>query len=114
MSAKADTAIDVLMHEINELTKLKDNAYAERDKLVAALSKCFPSYLAKHPDNPDWEPDWMWIVFIDTPEGQCSWHIHDSELGMFSHLTVKENNWDGHSTDEKYERLAKLYGRLYQ
>ena len=37
---------------------------------------------------------------------QVSWHIHDSEREMFSHLEVKDNNWDGHSTEEKYRRLS--------
>lgn len=88
----------------------KRNAvYKERDSLVAALSKVFPAYLARHDENDkDWEKDWMWIVYISLPTGQVSWHIHDSELSMFSHLKQGENNWDGHTTEEKYRRLAAL------
>ncbi len=88
----------------------KDNAYAERDRLVAALSKLFPACLARH-DAADlaWDDDWRWIVFITLPSGQASWHIHDSELPMFAHLPRSERMlWDGHDTPEKYRRLAAL------
>lgn len=45
-------------------------------------------------------------VFIDLPTGQVSWHVHDSELALFDFLPTSDQRcWDGHSTDEKYERL---------
>lgn len=96
-----------------------DAVYAERDRLVAALSKVFPSWLKRHPESDkDWEDDWRWIVFIQLPTGQTSWHIHDSELGWFDHcLRLKDrssNLWDGHTTEEKYERLARLSVGNYQ
>ncbi len=101
----------------------KDGAYHERDMLVCALSKLFPSYLARHnEEDTEWEDDWRWIVYINIPTGkmllptgneiqrheQISWHIHDSEREMFNHLEVKENNWDGHNTERKYQRLQAL------
>lgn len=87
----------------------KNGAYKERDMLVCALSKLFPAYLARHnEEDTKWENDWRWIVYIDLPTGQVSWHIHDSEREMFNHLEVKENNWDGHNTERKYERLTAL------
>lgn len=93
---------------IEQLEAEKNNAYQERDKLVCALSKMFNSYLAKHPETDDWDDEWRWIVYIELPTGQVSWHIHESEKDLFSHLSVKENNWDGHSTEEKYRRLSLL------
>ena len=87
----------------------KDNAYAERDRLVAALSKLFPASLERHPDEDEsWENDWRWIVFIDLPTGQASWHYHDREADLFSDLPPYTKPWDGHSTPEKYRRLAAL------
>lgn len=87
----------------------KNNAYRERDALVCALSKLFPAHLARHPDTDlEWENDWRWIVFIELPTGQASWHIHDSEREMFNHLEVGENNWDGHNNERKYKRLSAL------
>ncbi|MGA1868666.1 MAG: hypothetical protein ACMUJM_08960 [bacterium] len=118
--------------EIEQLKKQKDNAYWERNQLVAALSKLFPSHLAKHPeDDKEWEDDWRTIVVInipiekanlstyeieriksenrfDNPSLQLSWHIHDTEIPMFDHLNYRDYRWDGHSTEEKYCRLRKL------
>lgn len=90
------------------LQEARDRAYAERDRMVAALSKLFPAHLARHTD-PDWEDDWRTIVCVHLPTGQATWHIHDSERPWFRHLWPDPDcAWDGHSTDEKYERLAAL------
>lgn len=83
--------------------------YAERNALVCALSKVWPSHLALHPDDPEWERDWMHIVCIHAPCGQLTWHIHDSEVPQYEHLEIKPADWDGHSTEEKYRRLAALH-----
>lgn len=94
---------------VEETERAKNQAYTERDQLVAAISKCFPSHLCRHPDSDiEWEDDWRWIVCIHLPTGQATWHIHESELPWFSHLERKSNHWDGHSTEEKYRRLAAL------
>lgn len=91
----------------------RDAVYSERNQLVAALSKVFPSYLARHPDDGEWDEDWRWIVFVKLPTGQASWHIHDSELERFAHLKEAEATfWDGHSTEEKYRRLEALPARV--
>lgn len=95
-------------NEIKEAEESKNNAYHERNILVCALTKLFPAYLALHSEEEDWEDDWRWVVYIDLPTGQVSWHIHDSEKLMFDHLEVKENNWDGHNTQRKYERLLAI------
>ena len=110
----------------------KNNAYHERNLLVQALTQLYPSYLARHDENDTlWEKDWMWIVYVEVPTRvkivsgdqhnhvpqdkwfknetkQVSWHIHDTERHLFDHLEVKENNWDGHTTEEKYRRLQAL------
>lgn len=102
----------------------KEQAYWERNQLILALSKLYPSWLELHPlEDTKWEKDWRHIVFIEIPtfQGatmqshnlpstkQLSWHIHDSEVPYFSHLELKSgNSWDGHTTEEKYERLLRL------
>lgn len=93
--------------EIQKLKIEKNNAYTERNRLVALLSKVFPSELGRHdPQDLTWEKDWFNIVYVNLPTGQCSWHIHDSELYLFSHLKLNLNvKWDGHSTEEKYKRI---------
>lgn len=99
--------------QIEALTTQKNQAYWERNQLVVALSKMFPSSLGRHEESDlGWERDWMNIVYVVVPidgqESQLSWHIHDSELPLFAHLSPFDLKWDGHTTEEKYERLSKL------
>lgn len=92
---------------VADLETSKNGAYAERNKLVALLASLFPSSLERH-DGADWEDDWRWVVFVDLPTGQVSWHIHDSELLHFSHvLRLQGRAWDGHSNDDKWSRVAR-------
>lgn len=109
-----------------ELTKAKDNAYWERNQLVAALSKLLPSHLAKHPvEDKEWEDDWRNIVVIHLPleltpyadvedgpvpdDIQMTWHVHDHDMPMFDHLNyASDYYYDGHSTEEKYKRLRLI------
>jgi hypothetical protein len=113
-----------------ELKKQKDQAYWERNQLVAALSKIFPAWLGRHdPQDKEWDREWLNIVFIEVPtrriemkmiQGgfditgpqQLSWHIHDNELEHFSHLEYSnKKKWDGHTTEEKYQRLRNIVKR---
>ncbi len=92
-----------------DMEVLKNNAYAERNCLVAALSKLFPASLERHPETEAYEADWRWIVFVDLPAGQVCWHIHDSELPLFDHLPRNAGRkWDGHDREEKYRRVSEL------
>lgn len=114
--------LEQLQNKIELLTAEKNQAYAERNRLVAALARMaldrapswdtYGAWLGRHPDtDAGWEKDWMNIVFVRLPTGQLTWHIHDSELPMFSFLSelkAPDGGWpayDGHTTEEKYERL---------
>lgn len=95
---------------MNELTAA-DLAYQERNQVVALLARIYPSGLRKT-DIPGWDAEWQGCVFIDLPVvGQVSWHYHDRESSLFEGLPPYTKPWDGHSTPEKYERIARL-GRL--
>lgn len=96
-----------LAARLAEVEAAKDGAYNERNQLVAALSRIYPSGL-KQTDIPGWEPEWHGCVYIDTPAGQMSWHYHDRDAALFAGLPAYQGEWDGHSTDEKYARLAAL------
>ena len=98
---------DFLIKLVSEITLEKDNAYLERNKLVSALSKLFHSG-KKKTNIEGWSADWHGCVYIDLPTGQVSWHYHDSQEYLFSHLSEYNSEWDGHSTEIKYERLALL------
>jgi hypothetical protein len=97
------------MNDLEAAVKAKSEAYAERNQLVAFLSHCYPSHLMRHDYNDaTWDRDWVWIVCINSPKGQMTWHIHKDELPLFDHLQQRNNDWDGHSTEEKYARLSML------
>jgi len=93
---------------VRDAEKNRDAAYAERNKLVCALSKIWPSHLAAHGGAEPWDSQWIYIVCIHSPVGQLTWHIHNSEFSKFEHLKLESNHWDGHTTEEKYTRLASL------
>jgi hypothetical protein len=92
----------------------KDQAYTERNKLVSFLARLYPAHIKYHPkEDLGWETDWRTIVCIHSPAGQMTWHLHDSEVSMFGFLNRKPDpfvscEWDGHTTEEKYRRLAEL------
>jgi hypothetical protein len=93
-----------------EAIRRKDAAYTERNQCVALLAALFPSSLERHPDSDTtWDDDWRWIVYIDLPTGQVSWHLHDSHLAIFHHVPRFQGRaWDGHTTEEKYKRVAAV------
>jgi len=90
-----------------EMEARKDAAYLERNQVVAALAKCFPSGVARTAIE-GWSEDWHGCVYIDLPTGQASWHFHDSQAYLFAGLPPYTKPWDGHDTPTKYERLAAL------
>lgn len=93
--------------ELAKMRERKDAAYLERNQVVAALAKCFPSGVARTAIE-GWSDDWHGCVYIDLPTGQVSWHFHDSHAYLFAGLPPYRGAWDGHDTPEKYNRLAAL------
>lgn len=96
--------------------KAKNRAYAERNNCVAVMARMaldlgYSAGLGLHEDETECEPGWRFIVFIDLPTGQVSWHIHDSELPKFSFLEKYTNKWDRHDTKEKYRRCSAFAKR---
>lgn len=100
--------------ELAEVRHYKDAAYQERNRCVAAIAQLalvmgWRAGLALHPESDTtWAADWRTIVWIELPTGQVTWHVNDSEAGLFSFLKHGPFAWDGHSTSEKYDRLEGL------
>lgn len=78
-----------------------DAVYRERAHLLSLLAAIFPSHIQPDPAEPDWP-----VLYIQLPTGQCTWHIRESDIELFAHVRrdVYEP-WDGHTTEEKYERV---------
>lgn len=84
-----------------------NEAYSERNRLVAALARIFPASL--EPAEGAVEPGWSWVVFVDLPTGQATWPIPDKELHFFDGIVRCEGRkWDTHTASEKYGRVHRL------
>lgn len=115
---------DQLRAEVERLRSLKesltierDTAYAERARLLGLLASLFPARLMPHNDESgdglDWHPEWMNVLCLDLPTGQATWHLHDSQLEHVGHVQrVMTNTWDGHTTCEKYRRVAEAAAQI--
>ena len=79
-------------------------AYRERDLLVRALSKQFPSHLSAYSNK---RTDKL-VVCIHTPAGQLAWTIPDDMHDAYGHLEQTPNDWDKHKTAERLARLEAL------
>ena len=91
-----------------------DNAYTERNLLIAYLFRRFPLGIAWWTDAPDAEG--YVIVYLETDEGQLSWHMKADEArdimpDWLDHTGKNAGKWDGHTTAEKYARLERLASR---
>ena len=85
----------------------RDGVYRERAHLLAHLAATHPSHLGyTDPDIPTWP-----VLTVETPTGQMCWHINPTDLDLFGHVTWADPvaiGWDGHTTEEKYQRLREL------
>jgi len=90
-----------------------EQGYFERNAVVAALARLFPSGLART-DIPGWEPEWHGCVYIDLPTGQVSFHYHDRDGHLFKGLPPYNKPWDGHDKATALARLAQLEARPWR
>jgi len=84
--------------------------YADRNRaacLAALLAHALGLRAGLRDADPQ-EPGWSKCVFIELPTGQVSWHVPDEELPRFAALPVFEAEWDGHTNEEKTERIDTL------
>lgn len=103
-----------LQYALDDMEKAKNSACTERDKCLVLLALMAQRLGLKvgiglHIDKPGetWDNDWRNILFIDLPSGQVSWHIHDSEAHWFYFVGAYGGEWDGHTTEEKYQRVLE-------
>ena len=87
--------------EIHEAEARTTAAYQERARMVGAFAALFPGGIKPSEDGDD---DY-YLVYLDTPEGQVSWHINKADREFVPSMDIYQGEWDGHTTDEKYGRL---------
>lgn len=88
--------------------------YRERADLLAYLAAAHPGRCwlgATDPAQPGWP-----VLTVQADTGQMCWHIAPADLELFEHVPwarpgPQEDRppaWDGHSPEEKYQRLRRL------
>ncbi|WP_149563198.1 hypothetical protein [Streptomyces cacaoi] len=88
----------------------RDGAYRERAQLLAWLATLVPAVITPATDVD--EDGWQ-LLYLHTAVGQLSWHIHPRDAELFAHVEHVPTDdpraqWDGHTTDEKYQRIRGL------
>lgn len=99
--------------DVAALRAERDAAYRGRAELLAVLANVFPAQMHEaDPATPGWP-----VLFLDTPEGQVSWHINPDDLDLFDtdkYALANDEDpagrvvWDGHTNEEKSRRLHRL------
>jgi len=101
-----------LLKQIGQEIDLRNKAYTERNLCVALIAQYAMWFghtvgIRQH-EGDEWEDEWRNVLFIDLPTGQVSWHLHESDLVNFPGLPPYTKEWDGHTTEEKYERVKRF------
>jgi hypothetical protein len=82
--------------------------YRDRAHLIALVANFYRAVGSY--DDPA-APGWL-VVYIQTPAGQLSWHIAPEDEDLFAGMHIQRSYpWDGHTTDEKHQRIRKLTGQ---
>lgn len=106
----AENRIKELEEQLQNQQEVVKNVYKERNILVALLARIFPSGLQKT-SIEGWDEAWHNCVYIEFPWGQqASWHFHDTDKPLFEGIGDYWSNWDGHSTEEKYQSIINYLG----
>ncbi|MFJ8054922.1 hypothetical protein [Streptomyces sp. NPDC096142] len=111
-AALADTATrehNELALDAEQLRKDLDGAYRERAQLLAWITALHPA-TSVITQSPDVDEDGWQLLYLVAGGWQMSWHIHPRDTDLFRHVTVVDvtdvrAQWDGHGTEQKYERI---------
>jgi len=81
-----------------------NDAYFDRNQAVLAFAKLADDAGYCIGVLPSDEDGWF-VLLIDLPQGQVSWHIPRNELVGTWYPYCGE--WDGHNLNEKRERMSR-------
>src|SRR5258708_36326412 len=98
------------MSELEELRKQKDQAYWERNQLVAALSKLYPAWLSRHEESDTaWEQDWKWISLMEIRPGG---HSEARRNILQENFHNEPKKWSCHIPVTKWNNSSNLRERF--
>jgi hypothetical protein len=110
-----NTATVETMERAERAEAERDGAYRERAQLLALLAALHPSVIAPAPDVD--EDGWQ-ILYLQIGGKQASWHITPRDAALYAHVEHvpaddRRAQWDGHTTEQKYQHIGALAARLY-
>ncbi|MET8818496.1 hypothetical protein [Streptomyces rochei] len=114
-AADAPSAAEATDHRTQRAEQERDVAYRERAYLVALLAAMTDgAVIAPAPDVD--EPGWQ-IAYLTIGGHQATWHISPRDADLVAHIEPVEPDdpraqWDGHSTELKYARIAAWTAEL--
>ncbi|MFJ3021455.1 hypothetical protein ACIPH4_10955 [Streptomyces tendae] len=91
----------------------RDDAYRERAQLLAWIATLFRPHAVLAPSLDVDDEDGWWLLFLTIAGRQMSWHISPRDIDLFQHVQRVDSadlraQWDGHTTEEKYERIRTM------
>src|SRR4051812_10082515 len=115
VNATATRVGEHLAKKIKAVEAERDGAYRERAQLLALLASLHPSVIAPAPDVD--EDGWQ-ILYLRIGGKQASWHIAPRDAELYAHVEHvpvddRRAQWDGHTTEQKYEHIGQHAARLY-
>lgn len=104
-------AMELQRAEITRVEAERDGAYRERARLVALLAGIAEEAVVAPAPDVD-EPGWQ-ILYATLHGKQCSWHYAPRDADLIEHLEHvpaddPRAQWDGHTTEAKYEHIGHL------
>jgi len=101
--------IERLREENRQLKNKLNEVYHQRAMAVqAAVIFAQKIGLETGIRTPTEDPDWP-VLVIDIKEGEIAWHMHKDDLFITHKL---EKPYDGHTDEEKDDRIKKLYSLI--
>ncbi|WP_106435674.1 hypothetical protein [Streptomyces sp. TOR3209] len=115
VNATAARVGERLTKQIKTVEAERDGAYRERAHLVALLAALTDGAVISYARDVD-EPGWQ-IVYLTLGGHQATWHISPRDADLFAHVERVDvedprAQWDGHTTEQKYERIAAWTAEL--
>lgn len=107
-AALADVSMQMGATEAMDNNNVVEPVYKERAQCVVALARIakglgYAVGFAEDVERSGWP-----VLYIELPTGQVSWHFTSGDREEYAAdiLDNPDIKWDGHSTPEKYARLA--------
>jgi hypothetical protein len=109
-NAQLRARLDRVIEHRDQVEGERDGAYRERAQLLAWLATIHPAVIAPAPDID--EDGWQ-ILYLTPGGNQLSWHIAPRDAELMAHVEHvpaddPRAQWDGHTTEQKYERIRSL------